>query len=211
LTDPFPTPGRVPGAQATGCGFALVPIGLLVWIALEVYTLGAVADRIGALRTLGLFVATTACGVLFVRRAGLNAARDLMGWGQSMSPETLRAAASGGAPAAPLPLAGSAPRLFGGLLLIMPGFVSDALGVLCLVPPLRFVITARARGMLARAAQGAGPVWPRGFGGRREGADPGASPFVVEGEVVSSRPVDGTGENDHAEAHGALPPPGPDS
>lgn len=83
-----------------------------------------VGGWIGLWPTLGVVVLTAALGTWLVRREGLRALSDLR-----RSFETL------GDPATPL--AHGAAILFAGALLLTPGFFTDALGFLLLIPAVR--------------------------------------------------------------------------
>jgi UPF0716 protein FxsA len=109
--------------------FALI-LGLpLVEIALYV-TLGA---WLGLWITLGIVIGTALGGILLIRSQGARAGVDL------------RAAMMARQNPAPA-LAADAFRVIAGVLLILPGFLTDALGLLLLVPPLqRWLVAAIAR------------------------------------------------------------------
>jgi UPF0716 protein FxsA len=112
-------------------------IGLLVLPAAELATFLLVAALIGWLRTAVLFVATSVVGVLLLRRSGRS------------NLERLRTAfAQDGIRAVHLETPGVAAML-GGILLVFPGFITDALGAALLVPPLRLWLA----GALARSAE----------------------------------------------------------
>jgi UPF0716 protein FxsA len=109
-------------------------IGLLVLPAAELATFLLVAALIGWLRTAALFIATSVIGVMLLRRSGRS------------NLERLRAAfARDGFRAVHLETPGVAAML-GGILLVFPGFITDALGAALLLPPLRRWFT----GVLAR-------------------------------------------------------------
>src|SRR3569833_210310 len=91
---------------------------------LEIYVLVKVGGRIGAWPTVGLVVAMAVLGLVLIRVQGV------LTW-QRAAAARLR----GQLPAVEL-LEGVV-VLIGGVLFLVPGFVSDVLGLLCLVPPLR--------------------------------------------------------------------------
>ena len=112
-------------------------IGLLVLPAAELASFLLVAALIGWLRTAVLFVATSVVGVLLLRRSGRS------------NLQRLRAAfAQDGIRAVHLETPGVAAML-GGILLVFPGFITDALGAALLVPPLRRWLA----GTLARSTE----------------------------------------------------------
>lgn len=83
--------------------------------------------QIGVLGTLGEVALTALLGVVLMRREPQRNATDLRA-----------ALAREQSPASPL--AHSALRMFGAVLLVLPGFFTDALGLLLLVPPLRTLL-----------------------------------------------------------------------
>lgn len=102
-----------------------LPFTLFVALPLaELYTLLAVAARIGALRTVALLVLAGMCGVAVMRHygaRGLLQLRDALGRGQSPAQPMLEIALA----------------QIAGLLLIVPGFIGDAVAIGLLLPPLR--------------------------------------------------------------------------
>ena len=123
--------------------FALI-VGLpLIEIALFV-TVGA---WLGLWATLGIVLGTAALGISLLRQQGTTVRTDL------------RSALTG---------AGTAPQLIGNamtivaaILLILPGFLTDALGLLLMLPPIQRLVAAaiarRARGQAG--AYGMTRVW----------------------------------------------------
>jgi UPF0716 family protein affecting phage T7 exclusion len=90
-----------------------------------------VALMIGWLWTIGLFLATSLIGVLMLRRTGRG---DLDRFGTALAQDGIRAIH--------LESPGLA-TMVGGILLVFPGFITDALGALLFVPPLRRWAAAR--------------------------------------------------------------------
>lgn len=100
-------------------------IGLLLLPAAEIAAFILVALLIGWFWTTCLFLATTALGVLVLRRSGRN---DI---------DRFRAAlAANGVRAIRLETPGLGP-IVGGILLVFPGFITDILGALLLIPAVR--------------------------------------------------------------------------
>jgi UPF0716 protein FxsA len=137
--------------------FILVPI-------LELYVIIQVGQEIGALWTIAILVADSILGSLLLRAQGRSAWRRF------------NAALSAGRPPAREVLDGVL-IVFGGALLLTPGFATDVGGLLLLIPPTRAVI----RGVLVRrlakrvvvAVPGGGRVPPPRGGPRPGGrADP---------------------------------------
>ncbi|QIK66451.1 FxsA family protein [Nocardioides sp. HDW12B] len=168
--------------------FVLVPL-------LEIYLIVQTGQVVGVWWTILLLVAAGFLGSVLVRREGRRAWRALQ-----------EALGSGRMPAKEL--ADGALVLVGGTLLVTPGFVSDLVGLFCVLPltrPLARAVLARviARRMAAGALRGPGaaprsgfpngfpPGFPTGFGTRPGGPDAGTTPGpprggpdVVPGEVV---------------------------
>ena len=128
--------------------FLLVPL-------VEVYLLIRVGSWIGALPTIGLVVFTAVLGAVLLRLQGLDTLQRLQ--------NTL---AAGRIPAEEL-LEGVVLAVSGALLLT-PGFVTDTLGFLGLVPPVRRWLV---RWILARLLPPGGP-----------GSGEGRGPVTLEGE-----------------------------
>lgn len=107
-------------------------LALLILAAAELYLLLRLGAAIGAAATLGLLVAAAVVGYFAARAQGLQVLRR---WRD--------AAATGAAPEEGL--ADGLLVLVGGALLVLPGVISDALGLLLLVPPVRRRVAARLR------------------------------------------------------------------
>ena len=108
---------------------------ILALLAAEVLATVLVAESIGAWRTFAWFVLAFVVGLIVMRRAGAQAWR------------ALRGANSGATPSAAV--AGDTVLLFvAGLLLAIPGFLTDVVGLALLVPPVRHGV----RSWLARSA-----------------------------------------------------------
>ncbi|TKV60669.1 FxsA family protein [Nakamurella flava] len=149
---------------------------LLVYLILEIAVVLLVGSWIGVGWTLLALVASTVIGVLIARREGLRALGALRGRG-------------GGAPE----LTDGLLIGLGGLLFVIPGFLSDLLGLILLLPPTR-------RAVRNRMLRGAGSRVPglRMFVLRPDGTVGAAT--VVDGSVVdpSSAPTPGGAANGSA-------------
>ena len=104
---------------------------LLVFVALfallDFIVLFFIGAEIGVLITLALILATGFLGFHLVRREGvsvLQSARQRLAQGEVPSSELMTGAV----------------LIFGGALLMAPGFLSDILGILCLVPTSRHLL-----------------------------------------------------------------------
>lgn len=168
--------------------FLLVPV-------VEVWVLIQVGQVIGGGPTLALLLAGSLLGAWIVRREGRRAWRNLQ--------EALR---SGRMPERELADGGLI--LTGGALLLIPGFLSDILGILFLVPFTRplirglgaWLLARRVRTLVARSAAAGGPGSAFAGAGSpfdvlRDGARPPGSGPIVHGEVIRDEPAgpDGAG------------------
>ena len=141
---------------------------------LEILVIIQVGQVIGAPWTIALLVVDSLLGAWIVRREGARAWRALM-----------EALASGRMPATELADGGLI--LVGGALMLTPGFVTDILGALAVLPMTRPV----ARRVLARAVSrrllGTGTGTGGGAGGTApdgRNPGPGSEGPVVRGDVV---------------------------
>lgn len=139
----------------------LLPVLFLGVPLLEIFVLVQVGQVIGAWWTLLMLVAASVFGAWLVRREGSRAWRALTG-----------ALQSGRMPAREL--ADGALILVGGTLLLTPGFVTDAVGVLLVLPLSRPV----ARRLLSRL------VSYRVVGATDAKRPGSAGGTVIRGEVV---------------------------
>lgn len=133
-----------------GGWFPVLVVLLVVVPLLELYVLIQVGQVIGAWWTIGLLLLVSALGSWLLRREGARA------WSQFRT-----ALSSGRVPTAEV--VDGALVVFGGALLLTPGFVSDIAGLLFIVPPTRAVVNrlvrARFRGLATLSMFGApGPV-----------------------------------------------------
>ncbi len=119
----------------------LVPLGVAVWVVLEVWLLTLVAGAAGGLTVLALLVGGVVVGSYVIKRAGRRAWRRLT--------ESLQ---TPGAAPAPAEGGGNALTMLGGLLLMVPGLLSDAAGLLCLFPPTRSLLRRAGERWLNRPA-----------------------------------------------------------
>lgn len=109
--------------------FPFLAVLLLGFPLLELYLLIELGTAIGALPTVALVVGTALLGGYLLRHQGLSNYRRMQ---QSL--------ARGEVPAQEM-IEGVV-ILLGAVLLLIPGLITDALGVLCLIPPLRRRIVA---------------------------------------------------------------------
>ena len=156
---------------------------ILLFPVLELFVLVKVGMSIGFLPTFLLVVGGSMLGILVVRVAGLATALSAR---QSL--------ARGELPAQQM-LSGLMMTIGGGLL-VLPGFISDVLGLICLLPFTRRLLISKVRQRAEAQAsrqrafaddlRSTGPASP-GFvhPGHPGTAQPGARrPEVIEGEVI---------------------------
>ncbi|MGW0947467.1 FxsA family membrane protein [Streptomyces sp. NPDC002623] len=117
-----------------------LPLGLAGWLVLEIWLLTVVAGAAGGFTVFLLLLAGFLLGAVVIKRAGRRAFRNL---NEALQRGT--APSRGG---------GNGLMMLGGLLLMIPGLTSDALGLLLLLPPVQKAIGAYAERKLRQAAPG---------------------------------------------------------
>jgi UPF0716 protein FxsA len=147
-----------------------VLVGLVTLLVLEVAVVVAVSSWIGLGWTLLALLAVSLLGGVLLRREGSRAWRAFSG------------AVADGRPPGREALDGVL-VLLGALLVLLPGFVSDVLGLLCLLPPTRRLVgralvgwaLTRGRATIVRVRSTRGPA----------GTYPPTGPLhrVIEGEL----------------------------
>lgn len=151
MTTGTPPPTRPRRSRAR----RFLPLALAAWLVLEVWLLTVVASAAGGLTVLLLLVAGAVLGTVVIKRAGRRAFKNLTETLQQMPGQP-------GATEAPQVTGGKASRgngllMLAGLLLLIPGLISDAAGLLLLVPPVRTLISRRAEQSLERRMRAASP------------------------------------------------------
>jgi UPF0716 protein FxsA len=143
--------------------FIAVPI-------IELYVIVQVAQSIGVLPTIALVLAVSAAGAWLCKREGIGLIRRIQA----------------DLDAGRVPTASVVDGfliLFGGALLLTPGFVSDVAGLALLLPPVRIAIRALA---MRRFAAKARRMAAEGLSGRG-GHDGAARIFVFDGRTGRHR------------------------
>ncbi|MGW1672924.1 FxsA family membrane protein [Streptomyces sp. NPDC002324] len=153
-----------------------LPLGVAAWLVLEIWLLTVVAGAAGGFTVFLLLVAGFVAGSAVVKRAGRRAFRALA--------ETLQQQQEGAdAPGAGAGRSeGNGFLMLGGLLLMLPGLVSDALGLVLLVPPVQKALGRHTERTFERKLREAGAG---GFGDAFQQARmhrPDGK--VVQGEVI---------------------------
>ena len=136
--------------------FILLLVALLGIPVAEIFVIIRVARDLGIPETIGLLVAVSVVGAWLVRRSGLGVLaqiRERLARGEIPGKE----------------LVDGLLIVVGGLLMLTPGFLTDAVGLLLLVPPARLLVRTllvrRFGKKLRVAGWTAGPGGSGGFGG----------------------------------------------
>ncbi|MEU3776171.1 FxsA family membrane protein [Streptomyces sp. NPDC032472] len=154
-----------------------LPLAVAAWLVLEIWLLGLVADAGGALAVAAVLAAGLVLGVVVIKRAGRRAFRNLT--------DTFQQAQQGRPPTGRQPgtgTSGNGMTMLAGLLLIVPGLLSDLAALLLLVPPVRAWIGRRtARTLERRMAAAPSGSFADAFQQARIHYPDGK---VVQGEVI---------------------------
>ncbi|MGW1954964.1 FxsA family membrane protein [Streptomyces sp. NPDC001920] len=151
-----------------------LPLGIAAWLVLEIWLLTVVADVAGGLAVFLLLVGGIVLGSVVIKRAGRRAFEALN--------EALQ---RGGTPERG---GGNGLMMLGGLLIMLPGLVSDAVGLVLLIPPVQKALSRRAERTFERKLREA---TPGSFGDAFQQArihHPDGK--IVQGEVIKDEPRD---------------------
>ncbi|MGK5498934.1 FxsA family membrane protein [Streptomyces sp. URMC 125] len=176
----------------------MLPLGVAAFAVLEIWLLTLLAEATDGLVVLAVLAAGVVLGAAAVKRAGLRAWRGLVETVEGLQPGAGPEAEARAAARAEPGRGGHGLAMLGGLLLMVPGLVSDAAGLLCLFPPTAALLR---RGFERRLARRAHLAAPGSLGDAlrqaREAEEqvrirrPGGR--VVQGEVVRDDAPDGGG------------------
>ncbi|MFJ8536768.1 FxsA family membrane protein [Streptomyces sp. NPDC093591] len=151
-----------------------LPLGIAAWLVLEIWLLTVVADAASGLLVFVLLLAGLVLGSVVIKRAGRRAFQALN--------EALQ---RGGAPASG---GGNGLMMLGGLLIMLPGLISDAVGLLLLIPPVQKALSWHAERTFERKLREATPgSFGDAFQQARMHRPDGK---VVQGEVIRDEPGD---------------------
>lgn len=121
---------------------------------IELYVIIQVGGAIGAWNTIGILLLDSIIGGWLMKREGLGIMRrvqEQLGLGRVPGKELVDAFLI----------------LFGGALMLTPGFVTDIVGILLLLPPVRAVVRAslakRFRVIALNRSASGGPAGPGGY------------------------------------------------
>ncbi|MFI6864967.1 FxsA family membrane protein [Streptomyces sp. NPDC050421] len=141
-----------PTARKRSRARTFVPLAIAAWAVLEIWLLTVVADVAGGFTVLLLLVAGVVLGAVVMKRAGRRAFRNLTETLQQMPGQP---GADGSSPAPPS-TRGNGFLMLAGLLIMIPGMISDVAGLLLLVPPVRSALSRYAERSLERRMKAAG-------------------------------------------------------
>jgi len=100
---------------------------LLVMPVLELWLIIKIGSHIGAWYTIGLLFLSVILGIKLLKQQGFSTLLKInqkMAAGENPAEDAL----------------GGILLAFGGLMFILPGFISDAIGLLCVLPPTRYLL-----------------------------------------------------------------------
>lgn len=147
MTTGVPTPTH-PARPRRSRLRTFLPLGIALWLVLEIWLLTVVAGAASGFTVLLLLVAGFVLGSVIVKRAYRRAFRNLS--------ETLQQQQSGAAPTGGGG-DGNGLMMLGGLLLMLPGLISDAVGLLLLIPPVQKALSRYAERAIERKIREAVP------------------------------------------------------
>ncbi|MGW5096867.1 FxsA family membrane protein [Streptomyces nodosus] len=159
-----------------------LPLGVAAWLVLEIWLLTLVAGAAGGFTVFLLLVAGFVLGSVVIKRAGRRAFRRLS--------ETL--GGRQGDPGSKGGEGGNGLTMLAGLLLMLPGLISDAIGLLLLIPPVQKAVRGLTESAVHRRLRS---VTPGSFGDAYQRARmhrPDGK--VVQGEVIRDEPPAGAPE-----------------
>ncbi|MCF3963606.1 FxsA family membrane protein [Streptomyces fuscigenes] len=166
---------------------ALLPFGVLVWIALEIWLLTLVGDAAGGLVVFLILVAGVVLGSVVVKTAGRRAFHNLR---QTLQQQQRRQQAPESGPDA-REEAGTAAHtarngflMLGGLLIMIPGLLTDAVGLLLLIPPVRSLVGGFADRSMEKRVRASVPDDLQDAFQQARRTRMGQDGKVVQGEVV---------------------------
>jgi UPF0716 protein FxsA len=153
-------------------------IGVLLFVAAEIASFVAVAEQIGLLWVLLILIGVSALGPFVVKRVGLSVlshTQERLGRGEVPTRELLDGLVV----------------LIGGVLICVPGFIGDALGLLLMISPVRHLVIRASGHGLARRVQ-------RFRTGRFQVIDASSRPMHETFPMPIELPAHLVGPDDHA-------------
>ncbi|MET8825474.1 FxsA family membrane protein [Streptomyces sp. NPDC004610] len=155
-----------------------LPLGIAAWVVLEIWLLTVVASSAGGFTVFLILLSGIVAGAVVIRLAGRRAFQAL---NEAMQRGT---APTGGG--------GNGLLMLGGLLLMIPGLISDAAGLLLLIPAVQKAVSRYAERTFERRLRKATPgslgdAFQQARMHRPDGK-------VVPGEVIREDPADTPGD-----------------
>jgi len=161
----------------------------VVWSIIELFVMVQIASEIGVLPTILAVVAMSVAGLWLMKVEGLGVLRRLTGQldrGELPTDEVVNGALI----------------VIGGLLMFIPGFVTGAVGLLLLLPPVRALVrpmvVARAKRRLD-TGRTRFTVFSGGFGGGFPSAGRGGRVYDADSHLDQSRSDPGPGSTGRPE------------
>ncbi|MEU7662372.1 FxsA family membrane protein [Streptomyces lincolnensis] len=154
-----------------------LPLGIAAWLVLEIWLLTVVAGAASGFTVFLILLTGLVLGSVVVKRAGRRALQNLN--------EALQ---RGGAPSDSSNGGGNGLMMLGGLLLMIPGLISDVLGLLLLIPPVQKALGRYAERTFDRKLREAGAGTLGGAFQQARMHQPDGK--VVQGEVIRDEPQD---------------------
>ncbi|UNS95828.1 FxsA family protein [Streptomyces tubbatahanensis] len=181
-------PPRPPRSRAR----TLVPLAVAAWIVLEIWLLILVGEAAGGFTVFLVLVAGLVLGSAVIKRAGRRAWNNLAETVQHAQDQ----ARAGGRPDGTSPdektgahgRGGNGTAMLGGLLLMIPGLLTDVAGLLCLFPPTAKLLRGTTERFLQRRSGfppgGLGDTYQQARAAEQQARMHRPDGKVVQGEVV---------------------------
>ncbi|MGW3233076.1 FxsA family membrane protein [Kitasatospora sp. NPDC001095] len=142
----------------------VLPLLITAWLVLEIWLLVQVGSWLGGFTVLLLLIGGALIGGSLIKRAGLKAFSAAVE--QSKNPQSEQ------------PQTGTSMTVLAGVLLIVPGFLSDLVALTLVLPPTRALWRAVGRRVADKALRSASPA----------GADPFADAMRLQEQLRIHRP-----------------------
>jgi Protein affecting phage T7 exclusion by the F plasmid len=111
----------------TGSGFKYIPVIILIYLIAEISLLIWIGRHFGLLNTFLLLIVSAVLGFWMVMKQGLSILREIR---NELSEHRIPGQS----------LLDGLCLILGGILLVVPGFISDAAGLLLLIPAIRRIL-----------------------------------------------------------------------
>ncbi|MEU6659489.1 FxsA family membrane protein [Streptomyces sp. NPDC046821] len=182
MTTGSPRPSR-PATAPRSKLRRFLPLGIAVWLVLEIWLLTVVAGAAGGGIVFLLLVAGLVGGGVVIKRAGRRAFTNLTETIQRQQQQQQQEQ-NGAAPAGDQRSEGNGLLMLAGLLLMIPGLISDVAGLALLVPGVRTAVSRYTERTIERKMQSAAPgTFGDAFQQARMHRPDGT---VIQGEVIKN-------------------------